>query len=330
MKNEKYFIFQQFFLSELINYWDIFFYIYEKNNQSQEYKLFINKNRNTIEKLLNIFINNSLNDNSLINYILSVVEKITKNKEFINLKNIQNNNVGFLKIKENNSNKDSLKEKLKNKFKIKCTQIESKYNIESIKNEKKIYEPCIYCLKPIEQNSLDNFYGKISNILEDYIYSNAFGQTIKKEYTKYNKTIGTFKNIQFTKTKGFNIYSCNHFIHLSCFQKLEKSSYIRKCPLCKQNYNLFILSLTKYNNEFIYLIKGYTLTIKQEEKYSLNNIKKIDKLIITIPLEEKNKIKKIKELLDKNEIVNDIIKFSETFIFNFIRDIEFDNNNINY
>ena len=323
LKNEKYFIFQQFFLSELINYWDIFFYIYEKNKESQEYKSFVDKNKNEIEQLLNLLIHNSLNDNSLVNYIFSVVEKITKNKEFINLKNIPTSNINILKIKEKNSNKDSLKEKLKNKFKKKFTQLESKYNIKTLKTEKKIFETCIYCLKPIEENSLDNLYGKIGNIIEDYVYSNAFAQTIKKEYQKYNKNNDLFKkNIQFTKSKGFSIYSCNHFIHLSCFQKLEKNSHYRKCPLCKQNYNLFIPSISQYKNEFIYLIKGYDLSIKPKGNYN--------KLNITISLEEKNSIQKFRELMDKNETLNNIINCSEEFLFKFIKDIEFDNDNENY
>ena len=63
LTNESYFIFQEFFLNELINYWNIFFYECGKNINDYEYKSFLNNNRATIEKLINILKNNSLTEN---------------------------------------------------------------------------------------------------------------------------------------------------------------------------------------------------------------------------------------------------------------------------
>jgi hypothetical protein len=90
LNNEKYIIFQQFFLSELINYWNIFFYVYEKNIDNEQYNFFINKNKNTIEKLINVLRNNSLNDISLKDYCL-----ITKKNNLFN--NIIDNGENIIK-----------------------------------------------------------------------------------------------------------------------------------------------------------------------------------------------------------------------------------------
>ena len=95
LTNEKYFIFQEFFLNEIINYWNIFFYISKENRQ--EYMQFFYQNKSNIEKLINILSNNTLNDNSLKNFCFSVIEKIAQNDLFINLKSIQNINIIQLK-----------------------------------------------------------------------------------------------------------------------------------------------------------------------------------------------------------------------------------------
>ena len=81
-----------------------------------------------------------------------------------------------------------MKEKMKNKFKSKLLNLEIVYNTKLIKNNDiKVYESCIFCLKPIEENSISTLYGKVGSILNDFIYLNTFRQTIKEEFIKYNR-----------------------------------------------------------------------------------------------------------------------------------------------
>ena len=324
LTNEKYFIFQEFFLNEIINYWNIFFYISKENRQ--EYMQFIYQNKSNIEKLVNILSNNTLNDNSLKNFCFSVIEKIAQNDLFINLKSIQNINIIQLKnLNQNKPNKNSVKGKIKNKFKSKFLKLENVYDTKSIKNtEKKIFESCIYCLKPIEENNISNLYGKVGNVINDFLFLNSFKQTIKKEFKKYNKKNSDFQNIiiQIYEEQGINIYSCNHFIHYSCFTKLFKNdTHNDKCPLCHQQINLLIPSLCQYNNEDIfYKLKGYNLSEKPKEESLLNNVNDNNKFIISLSEEEKNC--NIKESNKINNPINLII-FSKEFLFSFIKKIEF-------
>ena len=325
--NEKYNVFQQFFLSELIYYWNIFFYVFEENNKNQEYKSFVIKNKTRIQQLVFILKNNSLNDNSLKDYCLSVVEKITKNELFTDMKFNKDNNIQNENKIEKKLNKSSIKDKLKNTFKNKFIQLEKVYNTEAIKIENKINEPCIYCLKPIEPNNILNLYGKVGNLVKDYLFSNSFYQTVEKEYKKNNIKV-EFSEIytSIEKTKGFNIYSCNHFIHNSCFLKLVQNSSTEKCPLCHQNVDLFIPCLTQYNNKDFYsILKGYTLSEKTKNNISIDDIMDNNKFMISLSEEEKNNIQKFKELIDnKDTKIYELIKFSKGYLFVFMQDIEID------
>ena len=319
LSDEKYFIFQQFFLSDLINFWNIFFFIYEKNKNDQEYKSFIINNKENIEKLVNLLINNTLTDNSIKDYCSSLVAKIRQNKFLINLIDSHNISLKFEYIKDNKINKNSLKEIMKDKFKKKYAKLDKIYNIESIKNEKKVYESCIYCLKPIEENNINNLYGQLGYIIKDYLFSNAFYQTVQNEYFKYNINKKDFFEIskEFIKKKGFNIYSCNHFIHISCFMKLLENSGDKKCPLCHQNVNVFIPSLCQYNIEDFYILKGYNLINTTSKDFTISNMLN-NNFIISLSEKERN-IQKLTK--DKQMKINELIIFSKKFIGFFIQNI---------
>ena len=266
LKNEKYFAFQQFFLGELINYWNIFFKLCQDNKNEQEYKSFINSNKRKIENLMDFFINNSLDDNSIKDYLSSVVQGMINNELFTSKNNFIKEASDASKAKDKNSKKNNAKEKFKDKFKIKLNKLEKVFDTSSLKNENKIYESCIYCLKPIEKDNINNMFGKVANKIEDHFYSNAFCQTIQKSYLKNKNDIFEKIKINHTKSKGMNLFSCGHYIHNSCFLKLRDSEKSKKCPLCKQNINLFIPSLKQYkNHEIFYLIKGYNLSKNIEE-----------------------------------------------------------------
>ena len=317
-------------LTELINYWNIFFFINENNN-NEEYKKFISKNKINIEKLINILINtNSLTDNSIKEYCSSIIERIKQKEFFINLINNQKNSIKLEKIKVNKLPKNSIKEKIKNKFKQKSVELDKIYNIESVKNEKKIYDSCIYCLKQIEDNNINNLYGKLGYIIQDYLFSNSFYQTIQKEYFKYNKNKSDFYKHykKINKKKGFNIYSCNHLIHNICYLKLLENSTDRKCPLCHQNFNIFIPSFSQYKSEeLLYALKGYHLLDNSNEIFTIENNKDNNKFIICLNKEEKNNIQKLKE--NKHFLINKLIKTSKELLYYFIQNnFSFDDFNI--
>ena len=317
LKNEKYCVFQQFLLSELINYWNIFFKLCQDYQNDQEYISFINLNKTKIEILVDILINNSLDDNSIKDYISSVIQKITNNELFTNIKIFINKNKESSKIDINKANKNYPKEKMKDKFKLKLNKLGKVFKIDSLKKENKIYDSCIYCLKPIEKNNINNMYGKVSNTIKDYLYSNAFYQTIQKEYFNNNKKIFEGIKINEIKLKGLNIYSCNHYIHNTCFLKLRNTTEFKKCPLCKQNINSFIPCLRQYNNdEFFYLLKGYNLSKNTEEN-------KYNKYCISYSQEEIDSQKELEELINNNgSSIQELIKISKLHLITFIQDIE--------
>jgi len=329
LMNKYYIIFQQFFLSELINYWNIFFYVFEENNKNnKEYISFLEKNKTCIEKLINILSNNSLNDNALKDYCLTVVERITKISLFVKFKvNYQKENKSE-KASQIKSIKLSMKEKFKNRFKNQLGKIEKIYNVDSVKvEEKKIYEVCIYCLKPIEQHNVYNLYGKVGILIKDLLFWNSFRQTIQNEYEK-NLNNNDFKNkvMPHKKTLGFNIYSCNHLMHNSCFMKLVENKSNEKCPLCRQNVDLFIPCLTQYTNEDIYyILKGYTLSEKTNQLITIDDIMDDNKFTILLSEDEINNIKKFKELIDnKDNKIYELIKFSKAYLCVFMQDIGID------
>jgi len=334
LTNKCYIIFQQFFLTELINYWNIFFYVFEENNKNnKEYISFIDKNKVCIEKLINILSNNTLNDKPLQDYCLSVVERITKINLFVKFKVNYQKDIKSEKVNQIKSKKVSMKEKFKNKFKNQLGKIEKIYNVDSVKEEeKKIYDACIFCLKPIEQHNVLNLYGKVGILVKDLLFWNSFRQTIQKEYEK-NINNKDFKDkIMFhKKTLGFNIYSCNHLMHNSCFMKLVENKSNEKCPLCRQNVDLFIPCLTQYTNEdFYYILKGYILCEKTKQVITIDDIMDDNKFTILLSEEEINNIKQFKELIEnKDTKIYELIKFSKAYLYVFIQDFGIDPNEEN-
>ena len=310
LNDEKYSIFQQFFLSELINYWNIFFYLYENNND-EYYKTFLNKNEKNIIKIINLLRNNTLNDDSLKDFCESVIKKTTKINRDFNIEITQENTINLENKNKEIGPKSSMKEKMKNKFKKKFSQLEQVYNIGEIEEEKKVYEPCIYCLKPIEPNDINNLYGKVGNITYDYLFFNSFSQTIKKEFKNYSNNDKDFNEIIFQseKIKGYNIYSCNHFIHYSCFIKLDPNNL--KCPFCNQIINLFIPFLSQYNNkDSYYIFKGVNLLENEQNNFCFL----IDNNKFYISISEEEKMNK--------ELKFDTLALSDQYLFKVLNNYE--------
>ena len=263
LTNESYFIFQEFFLNELINYWNIFFYECGKNINDYEYKSFLNNNRATIEKLINILQKNSLTDQSLKSFCISVIDKITSNELFVYYKLMENERV----VKpEKMSLKNSVREHMKNKFKKNYQKFNKLYRIDTIKIENKHLETCIYCLKLIKKNDITNLYGKLLSFRNDYFYSNSFCRTLLNKYSNYNNIQKVIE--QKLKDSGLLMSSCNHIIHNLCFMKLFNNSNTLKCPLCNQFALCIIPYLNKCNDEDIQsAIKGYEIFEKENKSF---------------------------------------------------------------
>ena len=83
-----------------------------------------------------------------------------------------------------------------------------------VEENKKGTESCIYCLKPIEENDITKPFGVIGDFMCDHYTSNAFFQTIRKEYKKYydkDLKLPEFDQIYYQPLdrKSIRIISCN-------------------------------------------------------------------------------------------------------------------------
>ena len=291
LQREGYFVLNEFFLPVLLNYLATFFCL--ENDQFIFFREVIN---NKIMQLTDVLEKNNLTDEVQISYCHFIVEKIaehekiytisfTKKKEeplsspndnqnIINEVNKINEPKKEIKVEPvKKSNKISMKDRMKNKFKKKNENISNKFGIEKIKLEKKKNnEACIYCLKPIDSDDLKKPFGKIGDFINDHFLSNAFFQVIRKEYKKHYEAdlkLKSFDSIYYQplERKNLRIISCNHYIHFSChfeaFMKsnLKNSLNIFQCPLCHRLSETYIPMLDGYTEEQTFgIFKGYNLT----------------------------------------------------------------------
>ena len=238
--------------------------------------IFLRENLNT-DKIIEVLENNNLNDDVKKSYCKFIVQKFREqvkipnpldqeeksNPDIINTINEKKD----LKKNENNvqpvkkSANSAMKEKMKNKFKKKNNNLSDKFGVDKIVVEevKKGVESCIYCLKPIDQEDISKPFGVIGDFMYDNYTSNAFFQTIRKEYKKHydkNLNLPAFDNLYYQplERKTIIIISCNHYIHFKCyFEKFMDSNLLKSlskfsCPLCKRLSETYIPMLTHYTD----------------------------------------------------------------------------------
>jgi hypothetical protein len=108
--------------------------------------------------------------------------------------------------------------------------------------------------------------------------------------------------------------------------KLVENKSNEKCPLCRQNVDLFIPCLTQYTNKDIYyILKGYTLSEKTKQIITIDDIMDDNNFTILLSEDEINNIKQFKELIEnKDTKIYELIKFSKAYLCVFMQDIGID------
>ena len=157
--------------------------------------------------------------------------------------------------------KKHLMDKYKKKFKKKNDEIKNKYIDESKENNNNNNfqgETCVMCKNPIEFEDYNtNPFGKFCFIFFDSLLSKTIDIQCVKDYRKYNKSNTSYKQYKRLTDKKSNInntyttrfFSCNHYIHSSCFLKYKLTNMFSnetldlKCPLCKLMTNSYIPEL---------------------------------------------------------------------------------------
>ena len=235
LKNKKFSHLQQYMLSILFNYIDVFLEL--------KYDSFIERKEKVKNELIKILSNNNLKDDYSRSYCDYILQKASNNKL-----NINNNN-------HNNLNSKNIYSIVKEKFKIKNQKINLPQNIMEIEEESdENKEKCIYCHQDIDEQDINNPCGCIGNFILDNYINNAYFQIIKKKFKEYINNNCNILNIDNLydrpkERKSIRILSCNHLIHFSCyfssFMKSEDNISLTKfnCPLCKKNGNTFIPQL---------------------------------------------------------------------------------------
>ena len=263
-------ILNEYFLSVLLNYLSTFLCI------ENDHFVFLRENLQTNE-IIQVLENNNLNDEVKKSYCQFIVQKFKEQTSV----GVHPSNTGdnTNKISDNKELRDSLrkkdnvqpvrksmkltmKEKMQNKFKKKNDHLSDKLGLDKIVIEevKKDTESCIYCLKPIDINDITNPFGVIGDFMFDNYTSNAFFQTIKKEYRVHydnDLKLPEFNQIYYQplERRSIKIISCNHYIHFTCFFKkfmdsdLMASVTISPCPLCNRLSETCVPMLVQYTNE---------------------------------------------------------------------------------
>ena len=288
-------ILNEYFLSVILNYLSTFL-CYDS-----EHFVFLRENIKT-EHIVKVLENNTLTDEVKKLYCKFIVQKFKEigNKDINTIKEVpenketKKNEVNVEPVKK--SSKMTMKEKMKNKFKKKNDNLSNKLKVDQIQDEgKKNAESCIYCLKPIETDDISKPYGSIGDFLSDNYTSNAFFQTIRKEYKKhYDKDLKLkeFDQIYYQPLdrRSIRIISCNHLIHFPCFFKqfmesdLMNSLSIFVCPLCNRLSETYIPILTEYTEEQTQgFLKGFSFNTvleygEEEQKKISSDIKNFLKI----------------------------------------------------
>ena len=321
------------FLSILLNYISTFLCLdFERFN-------FLRENLD-ITHIIQVLEKNNLNDEVKKSYCKFIVDKFKEKKitssskatsdlfGFIDVSEIKETKENIIneikpiqpqepKKNENNvkpvekKSKNSLKEKMKNKFKKKNIDLGGKLGIDKIKvEEKKNCESCIICLKPIETDDITKPYGAVGDYVLDNLISNAFFRGLREEYDKLfekDKSLEPFDKLYFqTSNRGtIKIISCNHLLHFTCYFKqfmesnLLKSLSVFSCPLCHRLNEAYIPMIDQYT---------YAQTFDYLKPFSFNYVieygrKHIEEYEKSIPLKEDNKEEKDEEKKDEEKEV---------------------------
>ena len=268
----------EYFLSVLLNYLSTFLCV------ESDHFVFLRENLNT-DNIIQVLENNNLKDEVKKSYCQFIVKKFKEQETDVfsmdpEKKLIAEEPKNISKVvlqNENNvqpvkkSAKMSMKEKMKNKFKKKNNVLNDKLGVDKIIVEevKKGTESCIYCLKPIIDDDITKPFGVIGDFMCDNYTSNAFFQTIRKEYKiHYDKDmkLPAFEQIYYQplERRSIRIISCNHYIHFACFfekfmnKNLRNSLGIFSCPLCNRLNETFVPMLTQYTDEQTHhYLKGF-------------------------------------------------------------------------
>ena len=265
-------ILNEYFLSVLLNYLSTFLCV------QSEHFVFLRENLKT-NHIVQVLENNNLTDEVKKSYCKFIVQKFKEQGETPGETptpetNSNKNEIKEVKeVKEPEINKNtvapvkksakmSMKEKMKNKFKKKNENLSEKLGVDKIviEEDKKNSESCIFCLKPIVKDDISKPYGIIGDFMCDHYTSNAFFQTIRKEYKKhYDKDLKLpeFDKIYYQPLdrKSIRIISCNHYIHFQCFfnqfmeSNLMQSLSIFSCPLCNRLSETFVPLINNYTEE---------------------------------------------------------------------------------
>ena len=260
-------ILNEYFLSVLLNYLSTFLCL------DNDHFMFLRENLKT-NQIIQVLKNNNLNDEVKKSYCKFIEEKFkelgtsnSSDSTDLNLKKEKSdssvNNVQPVR----KSTKITMKERMKNKFQKKNENLMVKLGVNDIVVEevKQCGESCIICHKPIEQDDITKPYGLIGDFLCDHYVSNAFFQTIRKEYRKYydiDLTLPHFDRLygQPLDRRSVRIISCNHYIHFSCYfeqfmdSDLMKSLSVFSCPLCHRLSETCVPMVNHYTEE---QTKGY-------------------------------------------------------------------------
>ena len=146
-----------------------------------------------------------------------------------------------------------------------------------------VEEICIYCRQLLNNNDINNYYGKIC-----YLFRDFFIDILKNKEQK-------------NRIKSTRIVTCNHKIHFNCYckymiQNINNLKIEFPCPLCKKLSNIMIC-------DFNYIIENKENFLKG----------------MILEMENINDFYKINENIDDDKDNNnllDINKYSEFFAYN--------------
>ena len=307
-------ILNEYFLSVLLNYLSTFLCV------QSEHFVFLRENLKT-NHIIQVLEKNNLTDEVKKSYCQFIVQKFKEQGETpdnsLGSKNSDKNEIKETKeqLKRKNtvqpvkkSGKMSMKEKMKNKFKKKNENISDKFGVDKIvvEEDKKGSDSCIFCLKPIVKDDITKPYGVIGDFLCDHYTSNAFFQTIRKEYKKHydnDLKLPEFDKIYYQPLdrKSIRIISCNHYIHFACYfnqfmeSDLMQSLSIFSCPLCNRLSETYVPLINNYTEE---QTKGYLKGFGYDYifDYGKKHIEEYEKIA-----KEEAKKKKEKEEKEKKE-----------------------------
>ena len=281
ISNIEYKFVSELFLLSILKLILIFMYI-DKNIITDELK----KEKEEFYKNVKYQINQLLDKLNDINITNDEDKKLLY--KFLEIKILNYLNV---EKKENEEDKNQIKEENKKKFHERKKKLFEKYkkkfqdkNLSILKinieeNNEEESENCILCHIPLLNKETNDIFGMIGTNIKDFFIQHCKKLSIKNEFEKYNKN----KEINFSsfydnkKEINIRLFSCNHKIHLECYNQLkinilsfsEQNEF--NCPLCKIMGNLFIPCINFYFNnlQFSNLLSGFKINDFFDEDFIL-------------------------------------------------------------